>query len=58
MSDIGSITKLSSIDAFNAAADKLLLGKGLTNEESSLLLSAAVLLLRYGLADADRQGDA
>lgn len=55
MSDIGSITKLSSIDAFNAAADKLLLGKGLTNEESSLLLSAAVLLLRYGLADADRQ---
>lgn len=55
MSDIGSITKLSSIDAFNAAADKLLLGKGLKNEESSLLLSAAVLLLRYGLADADRQ---
>ena len=42
MSDIGSITKLSSLDAFNAAADKLLLGKGLTNEESSLLLSAAV----------------
>ena len=42
MSDIGSITKLRSIEAFKSAADKLLLGKGLTNEEASLLLSAFV----------------
>lgn len=54
MSDIGSITRLKSIDAFRTAVDKLLLGKSLTNEEASLLLSAAILLLRYSFADSKR----
>ena len=54
MSDIRSITNLKNINAFRSAADKLLLGKRLTNEESSLLLSGAVLLLRYGFADSKR----
>lgn len=54
MSDIRSITSLKNINAFGSAADKLLLGKSLTNEESSLLLSAAVILLRYGFADSKR----
>lgn len=54
MSDIGSITKLMSIEAFKSAADKLLLGKGLTNEEASLLLSASIVLLRYSFADPKR----
>lgn len=51
MSDIGSITGLKNNGPFKSAVDKLLLGKELTNRESALLLSAAIVLFRYGLKD-------
>ena len=54
MSDASSITKLKNNSAFKSAVDKLLLGKELSNEESTFLLSAAIILLRYGLKDKTR----
>ncbi len=51
MSDTGSITRLKNNSPFKSAVDKLLLGKELTNRESTLLLSAAIALLRYALKD-------
>ena len=54
MSDIGSITKLKNNRAFKLAVDKLLLGKRLTNEESTLLLSAAIILLKYSFKGQNR----
>lgn len=54
MSDVSSITRLQSNSTFKSAVDKLLLGKELTNRESTLLLSAAIALLRYGLKDKNR----
>lgn len=54
MSDTGSITRLKNNSPFKSAVDKLLLGKELTNRESALLLSAAIVLFRYGLKDKNR----
>lgn len=54
MSDTGSITRLKNNSPFKSAVDKLLLGKELTNRESTLLLSAAIALLRYALKDKNR----
>lgn len=54
MSDTGSITKLKNNSPFKSAVDKLLLRKELTNRESTLLLSAAIALLRYALKDKNR----
>ena len=54
MGDASSITRLKDNGAFKSAVDKLLLGVELTNRESTLLLSAAIALLRYGLEDKNR----
>ena len=45
MSDASSITKLKNNNAFKLVVNKLLLGKELTNRESTFLLSAAIALL-------------
>lgn len=54
MSDASTITKLKNNTTFKSTVDKLLLGKELTKKESTLLLSAAIALLRYGLIDRNR----
>ncbi len=54
MNDLASITVLKKVPSFKTAADKLLIGVQLTKEESSLLLSSAVLLLRYGSIGQNR----
>lgn len=54
MNEVALITQLRRIDSFKAAADKLLLGSSLTNREASLLLSAAVLLLRSSSTGSNR----